>query len=314
MRSSARETSTVSRLAEASSASRQAPIKRAARMRFSAWASQPRGTLKSPSVAETSRHCSRATATAGRSTISRRLLACARTSSPAACPISRRKASYGRLSAAAAAAATSPPSRSGSDGSAATAGQSQRWTKAARSSMSLPPLLAMADLPGRGAFDEFARKAFDSRLEVRGVEQHFDQLHCHVDHLTDRLAHGGERMRRPAGHGDVVEADDRQIARDVQSKLPPRRIHEADGENIFGAELAARPARPAKQARGGLVSPLIGEGASLDADRFLESVVEASAPIAFPPVDSGGGVGPARDEREAPMAKLDQMIGDKPPA
>ena len=116
------------------------------------------------------------------------------------------------------------------------------------------------------------------------------------------------------GHGDVVEADDRQIAGNVEAELPARRIHEADGENIVGAEHAIRAARPAKQAGGGLVSPLIGKGASLDADRFLDFAVEASAPIALPPVDSGGGVRPARHEGEPPMTKLDQMIGDKPPA
>ena len=71
---------------------------------------------------------------------------------------------------------------------------------------------------------------------------------------------------------------------------------------------------PAKQARGGLISALIGEGASLDADRFLESVVEASAPKAFPAVDIGGGVRPAGHEGEPPMTELDQMIGDKLPA
>ena len=121
-------------------------------------------------------------------------------------------------------------------------------------------------------------------------------------------------MGGPARHGDVVEADDREIARNVEPKLPAGGIHEADGENIIGAEHRVRTDAPrAKQAEGGLISQLIGEGASLDAARFLDTLVEASAPKAVPAVDIGGGVRPARNECEPPMTKLDQMVGDKPP-
>ena len=57
---------------------------------------------------------------------------------------------------------------------------------------------AWLDLPGGSAFNKFARKAFDSRFQLRGAEQHSDQLHRHVDHLAHRLAHGGQRVGRPA--------------------------------------------------------------------------------------------------------------------
>src|SRR3984957_19451714 len=202
-------------------------------------------------------------------------------------------------------------SGSGNAGSA-TAGQSQRWTRTARSSMSLPPLRVMVDLTGGGALDELARAAFYPGIQLRRFEEHFDHLHRHVDHLGHRLAHGGQRMGRPTGHGDVVEADDREIAGNVQSELPARRVHEADGEDIVGAEYAIRAVAPLKQPGGGFVSPLIGEGAGLDAHRFLKSMIEASALKAFPTVDGRGGVRTARHEGKATMTKLDQMIGDEP--
>ena len=66
-----------------------------------------------------------------------------------------------------------------------------------------------------------------------------------VQHGVDRLANGGQSVRRPGCHGDVVKADDREIERDVEPEFTTRRIHETHCQNVVGAEHRLGGAEPA---------------------------------------------------------------------
>ncbi|CAK7261459.1 protein of unknown function (plasmid) [Shinella sp. WSC3-e] len=71
-----------------------------------------------------------------------------------------------------------------------------------------------------------------------------------VGDLADRLAEGGEVVADPAGLRDVVEADDAERLGDVEAEFQPRHVHEAERQQVGGAEHAVRPAGGAEQLAG----------------------------------------------------------------
>ena len=132
--------------------------------------------------------------------------------------------------------------------------------------------------------------------------------------IAHGLAHGGQGIGRPGGHGDVVEADHGEILGQGQPEFAPGGIDDADGEDVIGAEHRIGPRLAGEEAAGGGIACLIAEGAGFLAQRLRQAAGEAARTEALPAIDIGRGIRPSRHIGQAPVAAVDQMIGQLPPA
>jgi hypothetical protein len=111
--------------------------------------------------------------------------------------------------------------------------------------------------PGRGADDQLGGELDVEGVDLAPVDEAEQELDPHPGHLFQGLAHG----RHPGDDGpaevQVVEARDRQVARDPQASLGGR-LHRADGDLVVEGDDGGRRLGQRQQGAGRLEA--VGEG------------------------------------------------------
>ena len=90
------------------------------------------------------------------------------------------------------------------------------------------------------------------RLERLPGHQRGQHLRGHPAHLGERLPHRGQRRRGPAGHRQVVEPDDAEVARHIEAG-DPSRLDDAEGLLVAAGEDGGRRVGEREQVSGALV-------------------------------------------------------------
>src|SRR5262245_14683257 len=104
-----------------------------------------------------------------------------------------------------------------------------------------------------------------------------------INHLRDRLADGGELVRRPTCHRDIVKPDDRDVVRDAEI-CSADRVDATERHNVAGEEYAVGPYGLADKAIGCTVSCAVTEGTagfmSMKCNaQFLQTSGKSSSPV-----------------------------------